>query len=450
MAQTNIFVVALDDFQRQELQATRYGKDPDVQLHSLLEVEDLVHVNDVPIDGLLDKARRQLDAFDGSVDAIIAHWDFPTSTLVPILCAERGLRAPSLRAVLQCEHKYWSRLTQQKVAPEATPPFVQFDAFDEDPLARIDLEFPFWVKPVKGFSSLLGFRIDNADDFARAMDEIRAGIGRLGEPFNRILERLDLPPQLADAGSKCIAEGYLEGIEVAHEGCVFEGEVSMHGTVDMVRHGETFHRYEHPSQLPAQVLERIDDLGKRLLGAFEFDNGVFNVEYFWNPKTDAIGIVEVNPRMSQSHSYLWSQVDGASNHEIAIDLALGRRPRRRNQEGPHRTAAKCFYRTYAPGIVRRVPTAEEVASAVAEHPGCHIQVVVEPGQDLGGLVDQDAYSFALAEVYVAGSSREDVLQRYERICQALPFEIEREGKLEEPLPPPEQTPEHARAPLPDG
>jgi|GEM_PF-629290 uncharacterized membrane protein YeaQ/YmgE (transglycosylase-associated protein family) len=33
---------------------------------------------------LLARAREALKAFEGSVDAIIAHWDFPTSVLMPI------------------------------------------------------------------------------------------------------------------------------------------------------------------------------------------------------------------------------------------------------------------------------------------------------------------------------------------------------------------------------
>ncbi|MCA9559805.1 MAG: hypothetical protein KC583_14745 [Myxococcales bacterium] len=440
MPQKNIFVVGLDDFQRRQLSTTRHARDPRYAIHGLLPRDALVHVDAISIDGLLDDARRQLDAFPGSVDAIIAHWDFPTSALVPILCAERGLPAPSLRGVVQCEHKYWSRLRQREVIPEYTPPFAVFDPFADDPLADIDLDFPFWVKPVKGFSSLLGFRVDGPESFGRALDTIRGEIHRLGDPFADILARLDLPPAFAHTATMCLAEAYLTGLELAHEGHVFEGEVRMHGTLDMVRHRETFHRYEHPSELPMTVWERVDVAGRRLLEHLRFDNGVFNAEYFWDPETDRIGLVEVNPRMSQSHTYLWDMVDGASNHEIAIDVALGERPRLHPGQGRHRKAAKAFYRAYAPGVVRRVPTPDELARVEADFPDCRVALRVEPGQNLEALVDQDAYSFELAEIYVAADSRAALLERCRAICGALSFEIERAGRLEAPAPPAEQCP----------
>lgn len=446
MAEKNIFVVGLDDFQRQQLATTRHARDPRYAFHGLLERDALVHVDDISIDGLLDDARRQLDAFPGSVDAIIAHWDFPTSALVPILCAERGLPAPSLRGVMQCEHKYWSRLRQREVIPEYTPPFVAFDPFAADPLAAIDLDFPFWIKPVKGFSSQLGFRIDDAASFGRALNTIRGEIHRLGDPFADVLARLDLPPELGSSRTTCLAEAYLTGLELAHEGHVIDGEVRIHGTLDMVRHRETFHRYEHPSELPMTVWERVNVAGRQLLEYLRFDNGVFNAEYFWDPETDRIGLVEVNPRMSQSHTYLWEMVDGASNHEIAIDVALGERPQLHPGQGRYRKAAKAFYRSYEPGVVRRVPTAAEIERVERDSPDCRVVLRVEVGEDLDALVDQDAYSFALAEIHVAADSRDGLLARYRDICAALRFEIERDGRLLEPAPPAQQCPDREEVP----
>ena len=49
---------------------------------------------DVP--HLLDRAREQLEAADPPPDAIVGYWDFPVSSMVPILCRERGLASASL------------------------------------------------------------------------------------------------------------------------------------------------------------------------------------------------------------------------------------------------------------------------------------------------------------------------------------------------------------------
>lgn len=423
MTTRNIFVVGLDDFQRERLDRIHSARD--YRFHSLIEFDRIVHADELPLDDLLDRARRQLDEFDGSVDALIAHWDFPTIAIVPILCAERGLRAPSLRGVLQCAHKYWSRLRQRESIPELTPGFCAFDPREDVRIDDLELEPPFWIKPVEGYGSQLGFKIANDRDLAEALERLRAEIGRLGDPFNELLARVDVPDEIREiGGTHCIAEEYLEGLELAHEGHVFEGAVRIHGTLDMVRQNETFLGYEHPSELPREVLDRAQLGSMAFIDHVGFDNGVFNAEYFWNPDTDRLTMVEVNPRMSQSHSYLWDMVDGCSDHEIAIDIALGRPPRVHPRAGDYAKAAKMFVRTFEPGRVSRVPSEEDIARVKREFSGVEVQVHIEPGQDLRELVDQDAYSFALASLFIPADSHDQLLERYERIREMLPFSIE--------------------------
>ncbi|MFD2435591.1 hypothetical protein [Modicisalibacter luteus] len=121
----NVFIPALEELQRIELETLRNADD--LSIHGLLDIPTLVEPTNLSFNKVLIQARQQLNElkqFTGSVDAIIAHWDFPTSVLVPILCREFGIPAPPLESVLKCEHKYWSRLEQQKVIPEMVPAFA--------------------------------------------------------------------------------------------------------------------------------------------------------------------------------------------------------------------------------------------------------------------------------------------------------------------------------------
>ncbi|MBB6418122.1 hypothetical protein HDC93_003716 [Streptomyces sp. AK010] len=95
-----------------------------------------------------------LDAFDGSIDAIVGYWDFPVSTLVPMLSERYGARSTSLESVVKCEHTYWSRLGQQK-ATDRQPPFGQVDLSAEPPCPPQDVTFPMWLKPALSYSSEL-------------------------------------------------------------------------------------------------------------------------------------------------------------------------------------------------------------------------------------------------------------------------------------------------------
>ena len=82
----NIFVVALEEQQSEELETLRHSEK--FKVHSLLSVKTAVESPSFSFDNLLNEARSKLQAFDGTIDAIIAQWDFPTSLLVPILCKE--------------------------------------------------------------------------------------------------------------------------------------------------------------------------------------------------------------------------------------------------------------------------------------------------------------------------------------------------------------------------
>ena len=142
----NLFVLGLDGFNRVKLAALPEARE--CRFHPLLEPEDFQDAAGFPMAELLERARGELAGFPGSVDGIIAYMDFPVSTMLPVLCRERGLPAPSLESVLRCEHKYWSRLEQQAVIPEHIPAFRLVDPYNPDALDRLDLDFPFWLKPV--------------------------------------------------------------------------------------------------------------------------------------------------------------------------------------------------------------------------------------------------------------------------------------------------------------
>lgn len=98
--------------------------------HGLLTPDELQH-GEIDIGGLLDKATTTLDAFEGSIDAIVTFWDFPTASLVLLLCESRGLPHVPIEAILKCEHKYWSRLEQREVIDEL-PKFGIVDLDDAD------------------------------------------------------------------------------------------------------------------------------------------------------------------------------------------------------------------------------------------------------------------------------------------------------------------------------
>jgi len=421
---TNIFIIGLDALHLEMVR--QISSSQDYAFHGLLDYDEIITPASYPFDDLLAKAESHLRAFAGRVDAIIVHWDFPASTLQPILCKRLGLRAASLESVLKCEHKYWARLEQQKIIPENTPRFAAVDPFDEQALDKVDLRFPFWLKPVKSFGSHLGFRIDNADDFHQALPLIRRGIPRLGDGFNQVLAHADLPQEIAAVdGYHCIAEEITCGKQCGVEGCVKEGRVMVHGVVDGVKdaHNLSFTRWEYPSVWPRGVQERMIEATERLMGHIGFDNSPFGIEFFWDANRDRLWVLEVNTRISQSHSDQFIKVEGVSNHEVAIDVALGRDPDFGHNLGSYACAAKFMLRKYTESTVNRVPTPEEIAAIERDIPGSRVVVLVDESQPLSTLRDQDSYSYEIANILLGGQSQADLLQTYHELAHRLPFEF---------------------------
>ncbi|HEX5568448.1 MAG TPA: ATP-grasp domain-containing protein [Streptomyces sp.] len=422
MAQANVFVIGLDEENLRTLRDVPHAVD--YRFHPLLSIEELQH-GEIPVAELLDKAQKELDAFDGSIDAIVGYWDFPVSTLVPILAERYGTRATSLESVVKCEHKYWSRLEQRKVIDEH-PRFALVD-LDGDLRPPEGLRFPMWLKPVKSFSSELAFGVADEEEFRAAAARIREGVTRIGRPFEFILDRLDLPPEIAEAGGQaCLAEESLSGVQAAVEGYVYDGEVTVYGVLDSINYPDTscFLRHQYPSALPEPVVRRLRDVSERVIRRIGMDWATFSIEFFYDARNDAISLLEINPRHSQSHAELFEYVDGVPNHHCMLSLALGRDPELPYRQGPYRLAAKWYHRQFTDGLVRRVPTAEEIERVEREVPGVRITVKPGEGQRLSDMPGQDSYSYELAHVFVGADSEEEMRAKYDHCVASLPFEFD--------------------------
>ncbi|MEU0303810.1 ATP-grasp domain-containing protein [Streptomyces sp. NPDC006175] len=414
----NIFVVGLDDANLPMLEAVPNADS--YRFHRLLTVGELQE-GEVSVPALMDRARAVLDAHDGSIDAIVGYWDFPVSTLVPMLGKEYGVRTTSLESVVKCEHKYWSRLEQQKVI-DAYPRFGRVDLEADDPKPPEGVNFPMWLKPALAYSSELAYGVSDMEEFRTAVDRIRAGIGRVGRPFDSVLDLLDLPPEMEGVGGQvCLAEESMTGIQVAVEGYVHQGRATVYGVLDSINYPASpcFLRHQYPSMLPAPVIHKLHEVSERTMEQIGMESATFSIEYFYDPKTQDISLLEINPRHSQSHAELFDYVDGAPNHHRMISLALGRDPSLPGGLGPYAMAAKWYYRWFGDGKVHEVPTPERIAAIEREIPGVRIDVVPDEGQKLSTVSQQDSYSYEVAHIFTGGDDEEDLRGKFDRCVAAL-------------------------------
>jgi biotin carboxylase len=392
--------------------------------NAVSRAESIVWTPDYPFGERVETGYARLK--DAAAEGIMTYWDFPASMLTAFIAERAGLPYAGTSAVMQCEHKYWFRQQQSKVTD--TPGFCAFDPFADDPLAQIDLDYPFWIKPVVGHSSMLGFEIKSEEDFAEALSEIREGIELLTRPFRYPLDNVDMPKEIADLGATCcLAEEIIShGGQYTLEGYVRDGEVVVYGVVASIRHpnGHTFARYQYPARLPKGVEARMIDTTKKILAQIGYDGSPFNIEFFYNEDTGRLDVVELNSRLSQSHSDLFKKVDGQPHQQIAVALALDETPQWRRREGEFAMAAKCFLRKFEDATVTRVPTEEDFERLHVEMPDVRVDVAVHEGTRLSEMVEQESYSYEIADIFVGGADEDEIVRKYDRAVEILQFRYE--------------------------
>jgi biotin carboxylase len=167
------------------------------------------------------------------------------------------------------------------------------------------------------------------------------------------------------------------------------------------------------------------DITEDLLHHIGYDNNSFNIEFFWNKAKDKIWLLEVNTRVSQSHSDLFENVDGASNHQITVELGLGNDPHFPKRKGDYKCAAKFFYRYWEDGYVKKAPSEADIEKVQNDIPGVLIVPQAEEAMRLSDMLEKDSYSYELCWIFVGGKDHKDLVRKYREAIKMLPYEIER-------------------------
>ncbi len=427
MERKNIFVIGLNDFNLGELksidQAEKYNF---IRVFNKKELQEKYDKPD--LESFLEKAREEITDFGGDVDGIIGFFDFPVTLLAFVLSHEFETRSPSLESGFKCEHKYWSRVEQKKVIPEYIPEFTAINPFDAPDFEDIELKKPFWLKPIKSYASQLGFKIENREEYEKNIKAIKDGIHKFADPFNYLLSFIELPDEIAHVdGNYCLAEELISGVQCTISGYVYNGEVRIYGVVDSINYEEapSFFYYLLPSNLSQNVKERMENISEKVIKQIGFDNSPFNIEFFYDEKNDQIRLLEVNPRMSQSHSDLYAKVKGSSNHEILVKCATGQDPDFKDKRGKYNCAGKFHYRVFREdGTVKRVPSDEEIQKIEEEFPETIIYVEAMEDKKLSEHPIQDSYSYRLANFYIGAENEEALIEKYHKIIDRLNIEID--------------------------
>lgn len=355
------------------------------------------------------------------IDGVLSTDEYVGAILAAAVAERLGLPGNDPGKIITAQHKFYSRLTQAEVAPDAVPSaaLVPLRGFTPQTVP----EFPFFIKPVKGTFSLFAAKIESFEELEQHMGFNvfeRLLLGRITRPFNELLREYTSLERDADF---FVAEGLMRGDQVTVDGFCHGGEVHVMGIVDSVMFPGTniFERFEYPSRHHPRVQARMVEATSALIRGLGITDGQWNVEFFYDRVTDEVKIIEVNPRLSYQFADLYEYIDGSNTYDVLLDLSLGHEPGYRRGAGEYRHSASFVMRTFAGGRLQRVPSSDEVAEFSARYEGSTVKIYGKAGDSTKSeLKSVGAYRWAIFNT--AANSMVDLFAINEDALEHLPFE----------------------------
>lgn len=342
---------------------------------------------------------------------------YPGMCAASVIAKHLGVNAPATDRVLLCGHKYYSRLAQKQLIPEATPAFTVLDPTQPEGLEDFT-DFPYFLKPVRSCFSINARPVSNLEQLQQLLPQTLLPPGYL-KPFNDLLANFgDFPIN----ANHVLLEELLCGKQVTVEGFVFQGNVTIMGIVDSIMFPGTisFSRFQYPSTLPQAVQVSMENIVTRFINGITFDNGMFNVELIYDAQQDKISIIEINPRIASQFPDLYKKVDGTSSYEIMLKIALGEEPVFIRGQGEFQLAASCVLRTFHDQHVITIPSAASIAELQKLYPDALVEIHAHQGRHLSDQM-QDVGSYRYGLINIGANSESELDAKFEHCRSLLPF-----------------------------
>ena len=356
--------------------------------------------------------------YAGRIDAVFSSNEQFGALAAALVARQLGLPGVDPEALLRSQHKYEARLRLRDVAPDLCPDF-ELIPYDITLSQARRLRYPMFVKPVKATFSVLARRCNSPEELIQHLrfhPWEKHVIKRLIEPHNQALKRF---PQFRVGSHHMLVEELLPGRQINVDGFIHSGKVHLLGITDEVMYPGTisFARFEFPAAMDDRLSDQVFNAAQRVLGAYGLNHGFFNLEFFVDPASGGLKLIEINPRLASQLALFYDWVLGIDTYELAFALALGR-PVPLAHASRFGAAASFVWRSFDGSSCPRMPTAQDLAWLASEFPEARLEVYPKRGlalqRDLKWLG-----SHRWAVLNMPGHDAADLRHRYERICARL-------------------------------
>jgi hypothetical protein len=353
---------------------------------------------------------------------VVSHHEQFGALAAALVAEELGLPGAPPQAVMAAQHKLYAREVLQQVAPEANIGFASLDVAYGDNIPH-GLVYPQFVKPVKAAFSVLARQVNS---HAELQAHTRFGwrelwvIRRLVEPFERVMQAR--MPGAGTAHRLMLEEPLpLHTPQYNLDGWMFKGQAQALGVVDAIMYPGTqaFMRWQHPSQLAPSQQARALQIAQKFLTAIGYSHGFFNMEFFHDPITDRLAVIEFNPRLASQFADLYKRVQGRDAHAMSLALALGQDPADVPRSVPTAGAAGSqVYRSFDAKAHVPMPSGAQQAAMKRAFPDALLFCYVKQGHALArDFKWLGSYRYGI--VHMGGQDEADLRHRTERASHML-------------------------------
>lgn len=359
-------------------------------------------------------------AASNDICGVIATHDYPASIIGSIIAQKTGLVSPSTDSILLCQHKYYCRQLQKKYLPQS---YVESKIINPYKETVAPFDFPFFIKPVKSFMSVMAARINDSAGYSKYISMAKNHIESFSIPLNELIKNYS---SFKYDARYLIAEKLLSGIQVTLEAYSFKGDPKIIGIVDSIMHKNTisFKRFDYPSALGSDVKLKMEEIAKRFIKKSGFDNGILNIEFFYNRQDNSIKIIEVNPRMCSQFADLMEKVNGVNTYEVQLLLSLGINPEKlfKERHAEYKCASSFVLRSFKDKIITKLPSKEKLQSLKKIYPDARIEIYGKENQRLSEqLNDMESYRYGI--INLGAGSKKELFQKYNSCVSILDFKF---------------------------
>jgi hypothetical protein len=373
------------------------------------------------IERFVDKLERK---YSGRIDAVVSTNE-QFGALAAALLAERlGLPGTKTETILLCQHKLAARDALRDKLPHLLPDWYAAVPYGITHADAKSLPYPLYVKPLKATFSVLARQVGDARELCSHLSFRpweKHIIKRLLVPYNQVLKRRG---NYAVDSHNVVLETPLKGLQINVDGYACGGTMSVLGMSDEVMYPNpnngaySFMRFEYPSRYAAPWRSKVEATTLEVMRAYGFEHGFFNLEFFLNPETGDLKLIEVNPRMAAQLAEFYRWCEGIDVYELAFTMACGGDVHLPANTPRFGAAASFVWRSFDGSSCPRLPTPDDMAWLEREYPEARLKCYPKSGDSLKRDIKWLG-SHRWATLNMPSRDSNTLRADYERICARL-------------------------------